>query len=113
MKNFPCREKCSNHVKITHFEVFRFPFFHSPIPQSVLRIPIPPHSQISALEQYAMRAFADALESTPMALAENSGLNPIETLANVKAQQVKEGNTALGIDCMQMGTNGERARVRT
>ena len=32
-----------------------------------------------------MRAFADALDAVPMALAENSGLSPIETLAEVKA----------------------------
>ena len=54
-----------------------------------------------------MRAFADALEAIPMALAENSGLNPIETLANVKSQQVSEKNPALGIDCLSKGTNGE------
>ena len=53
-----------------------------------------------------MRAFSDALESIPMALAENSGLNPIQTIANVKSQQVAEGNPALGVDCMQKGTNG-------
>ena len=56
-----------------------------------------------------MRAFADALESVPMALAENSGLNPIETLANVKSQQIAQGSSVLGIDCMQAGTNGESA----
>jgi T-complex protein 1 subunit epsilon len=39
--------------------------------------------------QYAMRAFADALDMVPMALAENSGLQPINTLTAVKAQQVK------------------------
>ena len=54
-----------------------------------------------------MRAFADALEAIPMALAENSGLSPIETLSNVKAQQVAENNPALGIDCLQKGTNGK------
>lgn len=53
-----------------------------------------------------MRAFSDALEAIPMALAENSGLNPIETLANVKALQLSEDNPALGIDCMLKGTNG-------
>ena len=36
---------------------------------------------VAGLEQYAMRAFADALEYTPAALAENSGLQPIETVA--------------------------------
>jgi TCP-1/cpn60 chaperonin family len=58
------------------------------------------------LEQYAMRAFADALDAIPMALAENSGLSPIETLAEIKSRQVKEKNTRLGVDCMQTGSNG-------
>ena len=53
-----------------------------------------------------MRAFADALDSVPMALAENSGLSPIETLAEVKSKQVKEKNSRLGVDCMQSGSNG-------
>lgn len=54
-----------------------------------------------------MRAFADALDSVPMALAENSGLSPIETLAQIKSRQAKEGNSRLGVDCMQTGTNGK------
>ena len=58
-----------------------------------------------------MRAFADALEAIPMALAENSGLNPIETLANVKSEQVSENNPALGIDCLNKGTNGRSVCV--
>jgi len=53
-----------------------------------------------------MRAFADALDAVPMALAENSGLSPIETLASIKSRQVKEKNTRLGVDCMMTGTNG-------
>ena len=58
------------------------------------------------LEQYAMRAFADALDSVPMALAENSGLSPIETLAELRSRQVMEKNSRLGVDCMQTGSNG-------
>lgn len=53
-----------------------------------------------------MRAFASALDSVPLALAENSGLSPIETLAEVKSRQVKEGNSVLGIDCLGRGENG-------
>jgi hypothetical protein len=53
-----------------------------------------------------MRAFAEALDSVPMALAENSGLSPIETLANIKSRQAKEKNSRLGVDCMQTGSNG-------
>jgi len=40
--------------------------------------------KISTIEQYAVRAFADALDSIPLALAENSGLSAIETLSYVK-----------------------------
>jgi T-complex protein 1 subunit epsilon len=62
------------------------------------------------LEQYAMRAFADALDNVPMALAENSGLSPIETLAEVRARQVKEDNPRLGVDCMGTGSNDMREK---
>lgn len=64
------------------------------------------------LEQYAMRAFADALDAVPMALAENSGLSPIETLAEIKSRQVKEKNSRLGVDCMQTGSNGKLLLAR-
>ena len=69
--------------------------------------------QSPGLEQYAMRAFADALDSVPMALAENSGLSPIETLASIKSRQVREKNSRLGVDCMQSGSNGKRSPERT
>ncbi|KAM3929730.1 T-complex protein 1 subunit epsilon [Leptodactylus fuscus] len=58
-----------------------------------------------SLEQYAMRAFADALETIPMSLAENSGMNPIQTMTEVRAKHVQENNSALGIDCLHKGTN--------
>merc|ERR1711988_1719622 len=61
--------------------------------------------KVSTLEQYAVRAFSDALESIPLALAENSGLAPINTLAEVKSAQVKQNNPRLGIDCLLKGTN--------
>jgi len=61
--------------------------------------------KVSTTEQYAMRAFADALDEVPLALAENSGLSPIETLTSLKAQHVTEKNSYLGVDCMNKGTN--------
>jgi len=64
-------------------------------------------AQISTLEQYAMRAFADALEDIPLALAENCGQPPIQMVAAIKSRHVLEGNPRLGIDCMNKGTNGE------
>jgi len=66
------------------------------------------HAQVAGVDQYAIRAFADALEMTPQALAENSGLNGIEAVTEVKARQVAEGNPYLGVDCMQAGTNDMR-----
>ncbi|KAJ0094380.1 hypothetical protein Patl1_16810 [Pistacia atlantica] len=60
------------------------------------------------VEQYAIRAFADALDFVPMALAENSGLQPIETLSAVKSQQIKENNPYCGIDCNDVGTTDMR-----
>ncbi|KAJ7285057.1 chaperonin Cpn60/TCP-1 family [Mycena rebaudengoi] len=61
--------------------------------------------EIASIEQYAMRAFASALDSVPLALAENSGLPPIETLAEVKSRQITEGDSKLGIDCNGRGEN--------
>ncbi|KAL0577143.1 T-complex protein 1 subunit epsilon [Marasmius crinis-equi] len=61
--------------------------------------------EIPSIEQYAMRAFASALDAVPLALAENSGLSPIETLAEVKSRQINESNSRLGIDCNGKGDN--------
>jgi T-complex protein 1 subunit epsilon len=55
-------------------------------------------------EQYAYSAFADALEDIPIALAENSGLAPIATLAEVKSEQIATKNPHLGVDCLKKGT---------
>jgi T-complex protein 1 subunit epsilon len=55
-----------------------------------------------------MRAFASALDAIPLALAENSGLPPIETLTEVKSRQVNESQPQLGIDCNGRGESGEQ-----
>jgi T-complex protein 1 subunit epsilon len=64
--------------------------------------------RVVGVEQYAMRAFAGALEAVPLALAENSGLAPIDSLTAVKKQQLEENNPYLGIDCNDVGTNDMR-----
>eukprot|EP00002_Diphylleia_rotans_P005187 TRINITY_DN14309_c0_g1_i1.p1 TRINITY_DN14309_c0_g1~~TRINITY_DN14309_c0_g1_i1.p1 ORF type:complete len:539 (+),score=151.96 TRINITY_DN14309_c0_g1_i1:98-1714(+) len=61
--------------------------------------------QVSSVEQYAMRAFADALEAIPIALAENSGLSAIDTLAKTKADQIQHNNPRIGIDCNSTGNS--------
>ncbi|CAD5221566.1 unnamed protein product [Bursaphelenchus xylophilus] len=59
--------------------------------------------KVSGLSQYAYRAYADALEGIPNALAENSGLSGMEHLTSLKARQITEKNPRLGIDCLQTG----------
>lgn len=58
---------------------------------------------ITGVEQYAVRAFADALEQVPTVLADNSGLWPIEAVAEVKATQIKTDNPRIGVDCKLLG----------
>lgn len=61
--------------------------------------------KISTIEQYAFRAFSEALEAIPLALAENSGLPPMQTVTAIRGKQITEKNPALGVDCMGLGTN--------
>eukprot|EP00754_Rhynchopus_humris_P001928 Rhum_TRINITY_DN11097_c0_g10::Rhum_TRINITY_DN11097_c0_g10_i1::g.42383::m.42383/K09497/CCT5; T-complex protein 1 subunit epsilon len=60
--------------------------------------------KITNEEQYAIRGFAQALEAIPITLAENSGMNGVVALANIKSEQIKQGNHNLGVDCMETGT---------
>ena len=83
------------------------------IPEQCQAHPLPFTPQIPSIEQYAMRAFASALDAIPLALAENSGLPPIETLAEVKSRQVTEGSSRLGIDCLQKGDSGAYSPTMT
>jgi len=52
---------------------------------------------VTGVDQYAIRAFADALDDIPLALAENSGLEPIEELAAAKSRQIKESDCLIGL----------------
>lgn len=61
--------------------------------------------KIKGVEQYAVRAFADALEEIPLTLAENSGYPPIETVAKLREEQIKEQNPFIGVDANHQGTN--------
>mmetsp|Transcript_87581 Transcript_87581/g.246036 ORF Transcript_87581/g.246036 Transcript_87581/m.246036 type:complete len:537 (+) Transcript_87581:25-1635(+) len=63
---------------------------------------------VPGIEQYAIRAFADALEDLPMALAENAGLSPISEVSSIKSRQLAEDNPRLGVDCNQLGSNDMR-----
>ena len=55
---------------------------------------------IPGREQLAVEAYADALEVIPRTLAENAGLDPLDTLLRVVAQQAAggEGASNIGVD---------------
>jgi T-complex protein 1 subunit epsilon len=52
---------------------------------------------VTGVDQYAIEAFATALDDIPFALAENSGLPPIEEVAAAKAKQMQENNPFIGL----------------
>ena len=51
-------------------------------------------------EQLAAEKFADALETIPLTLSENAGMDPIDTLAALRSRQIK-GEKWTGIDVMK------------
>jgi len=51
-------------------------------------------------EQLAAEKFADALETIPLILAENAGMDPIDTLASLRSRQIK-GEKWTGVDVMK------------
>ena len=51
-------------------------------------------------EQLAAEKFADSLESIPLTLAENAGMDPIDTLTSLRSKQLK-GEKWTGIDVMK------------
>ncbi|MEM3422308.1 MAG: thermosome subunit beta [Candidatus Bilamarchaeaceae archaeon] len=53
--------------------------------------------KIGGREQLAIQAFAEALESIPKALAENAGMDAIDTIVVLRNKH-KEGKTTYGID---------------
>jgi len=55
-------------------------------------------TQIGGREQLAIQAFADALESIPKALAENAGMDVIDTLVQLRNKHKEQGGAAVGVD---------------
>jgi chaperonin GroEL (HSP60 family) len=52
---------------------------------------------LSGREQLAVFAFADALETIPITLATNAGMDPIDTLIEIRSKQ-SQGNKWAGVD---------------
>ncbi|MBI5698403.1 MAG: TCP-1/cpn60 chaperonin family protein [Thaumarchaeota archaeon] len=51
-------------------------------------------------EQLAVEKFADSLEVIPLTLSENAGMDPIDTLTNLRSRQLK-GEKWTGVDVMR------------
>jgi thermosome len=56
-------------------------------------------SSIGGREQIAIEAFADAVEVVPRTLAENAGMDPIDTLIELRKEH-KKGNKTAGVDVL-------------
>ena len=55
-------------------------------------------SSIEGRAQLAVRRFADALDSIPLTLAENAGMDPIDTMAELRSKQSKGPKWNIGVD---------------
>ena len=60
---------------------------------------------VGGREQLAVEAFADAIDVIPRTLAENAGLDPIDSLVELRSQH-DAGNTTVGLDA-DAGTVGD------
>ena len=52
-------------------------------------------------EQLAIKKYAEALETIPLTIAENAGMDPIDTMANLRAKQ-NQGQKWTGIDARRL-----------
>lgn len=60
-------------------------------------------SQIGGREQLAIEAFADALEIIPRTLAENAGLDILDTMVAIKAAHARKKGVAVGVNVFGEG----------
>jgi thermosome len=56
-------------------------------------------SSLSGREQLAVQAFAEAMEGLPRSLAENSGLDPVDILVQMRSEH-KNGNKTVGLNVL-------------
>ena len=60
-------------------------------------------TQEGGREQLAIEAFADALEIIPRTLAENAGLDTLDTMVAIRAAHDKKGGKAMGVNVFDEG----------
>jgi len=54
--------------------------------------------KVGGREQLAIEAFADAVESIPLILAENAGLDPVDIMVELRAAHEKDKGINMGVD---------------
>jgi len=54
--------------------------------------------KVGGREQLAIEAFADAVESIPLTLAENAGLDPVDIMVSLRAAHEKTDGYRMGVD---------------
>lgn len=59
-------------------------------------------SGVSGRGHYAILAFAEAIESIPIVLAENAGMDVIDTIARIRSKQLSQNNPWIGVDVKAM-----------
>jgi archaeal chaperonin len=59
-------------------------------------------ASISGREHYAVLGFADAIESIPITLAENGGMDVIDTLTGLRSMQASTNNPWIGVDVKEL-----------
>jgi chaperonin GroEL (HSP60 family) len=64
---------------------------------------------VGGREQLAIEAFADALESIPLALAENAGLDPIDIMVDLRSKHQDPNNRWYGVDVFSGKVKDTRA----
>ena len=64
-------------------------------PEIELAVRLAEYAQsLSGVDQYCIRAFAEALEVIPYTLAENAGLNPIATVTELRNRHAQNDTNA-------------------
>jgi thermosome len=59
--------------------------------------------QVGGREQLAIEAFSDAMEVVPRTLADNAGLDVLDTMVAIKASHEKKGGSAMGVNVFGEG----------
>jgi thermosome len=64
--------------------------------------------KVGGREQLAIETFAEAMESIPLALAENAGLDPIDVMVELRAKHENPENHWYGVDVFSGGVKDTR-----